>query len=642
MPAPFAGTPPANDHTPPSAPGAPVVSNINANQTATVTVTPATDNVAVAGYAAFLDGSPFEHARGATPTMQLSGVPEGSHTVVVRAFDAAGNYSSPSIGATFTIPVPDYTDIYQFDTHPLTRLHRKIATGETLRLLHSGDSTIENRAGANLIPYVPSIVVGGTTVLQYAPDLPLNLLTRNCGLNGAASTVLLGAALTNAGGNRVDAAGIAAYHDDGGIFSWGINNARNNASIAGTAVRSAAKIALAQEIRSNVLAAVAACVAVNPDFVAIFVTPNRFINAAATTNNLLQNGVTDQDCQDVFRLCYNGVPGTSLPEPITASYPDRSILIDTDYVLFSQRTVTADRMISSDGLHPNNFPGYRFLEAVALSELSDVRPAPATNLEDIKNNALTRLLYTPAISNSLADIVNSGLFDEVATGVIHDAGTTFVDILLQAVALSNAARLVLYGTPDSPFSYGSTQEPAVAPGDLIYIDSAVGAADYAFILQRPPDGIQGNGVRFFNGAPDGVSYNNFTQYIRSAKIRIFRHRYAYNIFAYQYFSASSIYSAYNADSGINVYPFYIVSQSGHTLTIQGMAGSFGLSLAGHTMSASDQLFLTGVDNNFNGVSLASATFGTSTRFGSKTITLAGANFANFNANMRQGIILSPT
>lgn len=106
MPAPFAGTPPANDHTPPGAPGAPVVTNINANQTATVTVTPATDNVAVAGYAAFLDGSPAEHARSATPTIQLSGVPEGSHTVVVRAFDAAGNYSVETPIVLFTIPNP--------------------------------------------------------------------------------------------------------------------------------------------------------------------------------------------------------------------------------------------------------------------------------------------------------------------------------------------------------------------------------------------------------------------------------------------------------------------------------------------------------------------------------------------------------
>jgi len=103
-PAPYAGTPPTVDHTKPTAPGTPVVTNANANQTATVTVTASTDNVAVAGYAAFLDGSPAEAARSATTAIQLSGVPAGAHSVVVRAFDAAGNYSDPSAEAVFDMP----------------------------------------------------------------------------------------------------------------------------------------------------------------------------------------------------------------------------------------------------------------------------------------------------------------------------------------------------------------------------------------------------------------------------------------------------------------------------------------------------------------------------------------------------------
>lgn len=103
---PYAGTAPTVDHTPPSAPGTPVVSNALANQTATVTVTASTDNVAVAGYAAFLDGSPVEYARSATTAIALSGVPAGSHSVVVRAFDAAGNYSAASAATVFAIPAP--------------------------------------------------------------------------------------------------------------------------------------------------------------------------------------------------------------------------------------------------------------------------------------------------------------------------------------------------------------------------------------------------------------------------------------------------------------------------------------------------------------------------------------------------------
>ena len=102
--APFNGTYPAPDTTAPTAPGTPAITQALANETVKITVTASTDAVGVIGYAAFVDGSVNEAGRSATTSINLSGVPAGAHSVVVRAFDARGNYSVPSASASFVIP----------------------------------------------------------------------------------------------------------------------------------------------------------------------------------------------------------------------------------------------------------------------------------------------------------------------------------------------------------------------------------------------------------------------------------------------------------------------------------------------------------------------------------------------------------
>ncbi len=102
--APFNGTYPAPDKTAPTAPGTPAITQALANETVTITVTASTDAVGVIGYAAFLDGGVNEAGRSATTSINLSRVPAGAHSVVVRAYDARGNYSAASVANLFTIP----------------------------------------------------------------------------------------------------------------------------------------------------------------------------------------------------------------------------------------------------------------------------------------------------------------------------------------------------------------------------------------------------------------------------------------------------------------------------------------------------------------------------------------------------------
>lgn len=107
----FSGSVPARDATPPTTPGAPDVTAIDALGRATVTVAASTDGVGVVGYDAFVDGSQVAAARSASPVIQLSGLTPGVHTVTVRAFDAALNYSVASAATTFVVPEtpPDVT-----------------------------------------------------------------------------------------------------------------------------------------------------------------------------------------------------------------------------------------------------------------------------------------------------------------------------------------------------------------------------------------------------------------------------------------------------------------------------------------------------------------------------------------------------
>lgn len=124
---PLTGTVPAPDITPPTAPGTPVISNALASETVTVTVTASTDAAGVTGYAAFLDGNVNEAGRSTTTAINLAHVPAGTHSAVVRAFDAAGNYSAGSTATGFVIPAAPAASPVDINAYP--NLAAAIAAG---------------------------------------------------------------------------------------------------------------------------------------------------------------------------------------------------------------------------------------------------------------------------------------------------------------------------------------------------------------------------------------------------------------------------------------------------------------------------------------------------------------------------------
>ena len=100
-----ATTPAYIDVTPPSIPGGLTASVVNSNSIV-LTWTASTDDVQVAGYDIYKNGSSTAFATSAFPTYTDTDVsPGATYSYTVSAFDAAGNTSSPSIAASATIPI---------------------------------------------------------------------------------------------------------------------------------------------------------------------------------------------------------------------------------------------------------------------------------------------------------------------------------------------------------------------------------------------------------------------------------------------------------------------------------------------------------------------------------------------------------
>jgi hypothetical protein len=100
---------PAPDTTPPSAPGAPVASDITSDSVR-LSWTPSTDNIGVARYEVWAQHTDFVYraatTAGETAVTVTGLLPGGEYGFVVRAFDAAGNQSAFSSPVTWVRTVP--------------------------------------------------------------------------------------------------------------------------------------------------------------------------------------------------------------------------------------------------------------------------------------------------------------------------------------------------------------------------------------------------------------------------------------------------------------------------------------------------------------------------------------------------------
>jgi chitodextrinase len=82
-----------------------VHASADSSSAVTVTWSASNDNVGVAGYDVFRDGAKLQSVGGSTTTFHDSGLAAATtYTYTVDAFDAAGNTSSPSAGASVTTP----------------------------------------------------------------------------------------------------------------------------------------------------------------------------------------------------------------------------------------------------------------------------------------------------------------------------------------------------------------------------------------------------------------------------------------------------------------------------------------------------------------------------------------------------------
>jgi hypothetical protein len=95
---------PTGDHTAPSVPAG-VAATANSSTSATVTWGASTDNVGVTGYDVYRDGSKVKTVTGAVTSFQDAALQASTtYTYAVDAFDAAGNTSALSSGASVTTP----------------------------------------------------------------------------------------------------------------------------------------------------------------------------------------------------------------------------------------------------------------------------------------------------------------------------------------------------------------------------------------------------------------------------------------------------------------------------------------------------------------------------------------------------------
>ena len=98
----------SSDTTPPTVPANVLATAFSSTQI-NVTWSASTDNVGVAGYRVFRNGTQVGATTTALSYSDTGLTPSTQYTYTVVAFDAAGNASAPSTGSTATTLTPDTT-----------------------------------------------------------------------------------------------------------------------------------------------------------------------------------------------------------------------------------------------------------------------------------------------------------------------------------------------------------------------------------------------------------------------------------------------------------------------------------------------------------------------------------------------------
>ena len=156
---------PADDTDRPSTPRD-LVGTIEANGDVTLTWTPSTDNVGVAGYIIYRNS--VEIGQSATATFTVPAPAPGDHWYQVRAFDAAGNQSYKTPSTKITI-VPDVADDTDRPSTPRDLVGTIEANGDvTLTWTPSTD----NVGVAGYIIYRNSVEIGQSATATFTVPAP--------------------------------------------------------------------------------------------------------------------------------------------------------------------------------------------------------------------------------------------------------------------------------------------------------------------------------------------------------------------------------------------------------------------------------------------------------------------------------------
>lgn len=498
-------------------------------------------------------------------------------------------------------------------------------------VLFVGDSTTEQLAGLGHVAYA-----GGYLLGSIEPALIGRVNFKNRGLNGFSLSAFVSAGSgANSGGNgsKLDdiCTELATLTRPLVVMCYGINDVRSDAAIASQAYGSAAHQTAANAIRANLAIACNRMLAANPLTSIILRAPNGMLPTSAV---YLTNGVTGQNAMDVLRLAYRGDAAYGMA-PIDELVGGNVALFDTYRQVYGDTAYAGFSLVDVDGLHPSN-AGYQRTLAGLLRMISGPE---ATAMGTTKEReAATRyersVGHGPNRPRHIDDIKKSGEWEQIGACTVVNNNASFFDLgFTGGTSVAAAAWGAAAGA-----AYGSAGQPQMGVGDVIIIEPD-GLSPVLIPVGRMADSLTGNYVRWYSGGPDG--YYPTTQTPIGSIGTIWRHKWLGSDTFRRNSAEVAAGLLRKAGAKANAYRAFVTSGSSGSLVLRGMGG-YSTSLAAHTMSTSDTLCLTGVDDTASGgLALTGATFtGPDATTGALTISLAGRDFSKFA--FKQAVVLSAT
>lgn len=530
------------------------------------------------------------------------------------------------------------------DTRKLSNWFKGSLVGK--KVVWWGDSTTEQLAGVNLIPYAGDDVVARQIFIGLSGTIHYNYGTNGQTLAGALAA---SSPANNAGGVDCSVAGVVARAPDVVVMCWGLNDMRANAAIAGasydssTSTANAAAIAGAQSLQANLVSAITRLTAALPNVCIILRMPNGFnaVNGGGTQTYFTQTGVNSQHVQDVLRLAYRGDASTSTPIPQLDQVYSNVILWDSQASVYPETAyAVASPLVTgtNDNLHPSG-DGYKYIVAGVMQLL-----VPQSDAGNLLGNAQTQAAkiettvgrgYSAINTDTGAPLDLSDWKPVYACSMVAYTAGSFTDVNFG----SATAGLDAFGS--------AAVGPGLCVGDVIVF--TVSGVDYAVPVLQLPSANQGSGtLRWFSSPGFSPSKRALPAavVVGSSGI-VYRHKWAFSLPARMLMNTGRTYNPYK-----NAYRFRVVSAASGSCvlgSIANEAAANGQQFHSHTLATTDVLCLAGVEGAVGsiggvvfgqlGLAMTSATQGAVANQ-QYTLTLAGTDFRNSIG--AQGFLLSST